>query len=138
MSLPILIFAVVIGVSLIVCAVHLSGSSLDFSVTERVAVERYREDFPEAHPKKTLVSVNRKAAVLLFDNGVGLVAVIGDKFLTRWIEPGEAQVRRSGNVLNIALNDVTWHGCSVQLPTESDAQLCETALANFEKREKSA
>lgn len=95
MSLPLLAILVVGGVSGILLAIHLAGGTRDVRLdAPDAAMQRFALDFPEAAPRAVILDAAGDAAFLDTDAGVGLVQAIGDRYLTRLIDPGQAKMSR--------------------------------------------
>ncbi|MFZ1681199.1 MAG: hypothetical protein WAT70_09265 [Rhizobiaceae bacterium] len=95
MSLALLAILVVGGVSGILLAIHLAGGTRDVRLeAPEAAMRRFALDFPEAAPRAVILDAGGDAAFLDTDAGVGLVQAIGDRYLTRLIAPGQAEMSR--------------------------------------------
>lgn len=111
MPLPVLVAMVVVGVSLVVLLVHLTGGSrLAEIANAEQATARFLIDYPEAAVERGIVSADRRDAVLeLGDGHVGLVHVVGSNFLTRFVSRGEMAARASGQgAVDLLTHDLTW------------------------------
>lgn len=129
MSLPILVAMVVIGISVAVAAVHLTGGSVRaaFGGPEQ-ALRRFAVDFPdEAVVAVHLTRDARTAFLKLADGRIGIVHGVGDRFLTRLLKPadiGDAGPREPAGV-TLRLNDFTWPGGVFEF---ADAAAAEAVL----------
>lgn len=125
MSLPVLAALVVIGVGLIVAAIHFTGGSRWASLdTPEAARERFAIDFPNLAIDRTCVTLDRRSAFLELSNGqVGLVHAVGAKFLTRLYGPIDiASLRRSGpSAILIRFSDFTFPGARFEFERSADA-----------------
>lgn len=113
MSLPILVLAVVIGISVIVAAIHFSGGSRTATIASaEQAVSRFHDDFPGEAVGAVRLTVSADTAFLELDGGrVGLVHALGDRFLTRILTPGDVvSCRSSAERLSVRLSDFTFGG----------------------------
>ncbi len=114
MSLPILVAMVVVGISAVVAAVHLSGGSAKAQLagTDH-ALQRFATDFPDLASRAVLLTEDGGTAFLQLDNGsVGIVRGIGDKFLTRIVTGADvaAVTVRDDRTVALSLLDFTWKG----------------------------
>ncbi len=111
MTLPLLLLLVVIGVSLVVGAVHLAGGSTTSSLLDEEKVhERFAIDFPEFTSTKIVLASDHNVAVLINDRSAiaGLVVVMGAHSLTRKLDAGFLNsVTRSDTGLVLGLADMT-------------------------------
>ncbi len=126
MTLPLLLLLVVIGVSLVVGAVHLAGGSKISALTdENSAIERFAVDFPEFVSTKIVLSSDHNVAVLINDRSVnaGIVVVMGAHSLTRILDADFLNsVTRSDKGLVLGLADMTLPVVDIML---SDTQVVE-------------
>lgn len=137
MSLPILVAMVVIGITVAVLAVHLTGGSVKARLagTDQ-ARSRFAEDFPDEEVLAVRLTGDAETAFLeLRDERLGIVQVFGDKFLTRIVShrdighidaPGPA-------VVSIGLRDFTWGGGEFSFDEEETASAVMRALKPREK-----
>jgi hypothetical protein len=97
MPLELLAGMVVVGLSLVIGAVHFSGLSRPARIDAAgTAIARFLVDFPDESPGETIVTVDgRDAFIALAQHRVGMVHAIGDRFLTR--------ILRAGMVTSVAL-----------------------------------
>ena len=114
MSLPLLVAMVLVGISAIVLAIHLTGGTrravLDGA---EEAARRFAEDFPEEPVAAVRLTASGAAAFLELAHGrIGLVQSFGDRFLTRVVAPADViACRRIGNeTLSLRLADFTLSG----------------------------
>jgi hypothetical protein len=139
MSLPLLVFIVVTGISLVVAAVHFTGGSAVLRIgSDEQAIARFEADFPEDKIERVWRAEDGMAAVLSFKAGAGIVSAIGDKLITRRIPDHAVSVSRTGRELTINLNERIWRGCVMMFPGEADAIACEAALNRSLSKEKAA
>lgn len=124
------------GISLIVYLVHAGGGSVGAILMDEDAVRaRWAEDFPELPPEDLILSQDRTVAFLRTSQGTGLVAALGDCFLTRALQSSDiAMARTEGLTLNLRLHDFTYSGGSWRFESESAAeQAAEWLQQNGEK-----
>lgn len=125
MSLPVLAALVVIGVGMIVAAIHFTGGSRWASLdTPEAARERFAIDFPNLAIDRIHVTLDRRSAFLeVADGRVGLVHAVGAKFLTRLYGPIDiASFRRSGpSTILIRFSDFTFPGARFEFENSTDA-----------------
>lgn len=133
MSLGLLVTMVVIGVSSVVLIVHLTGGSRRARLDgEAAARARFAIDFPEAVVAAVHLTRDGDAAFLALEDGrAGIVAAIGDRFLTRVVGAGDMadEPRASGAVLTLRLRDFTWKGGAFTFAGESEARAVRDLLA---------
>lgn len=114
MGLPVLAALVVVGIALIVLAIHLTGGSRAATIADAEhARALLAADHPNAKALDVVVTADRRAAFLaLHGGGVGLVHAIGLKYLTRIYAPGQVgTVRREGErTLVVRPGDFTFSG----------------------------
>lgn len=125
MSLPVLAALVVIGVGMIVAAIHFTGGSRGASIEEpEDARERFAIDFPNLAIVRTHVTLDRRSAFLeIADGRIGLVHAVGAKFLTRLYGPVDvASLRRSGQTaILIRFSDFTFPGARFEFESSANA-----------------
>lgn len=125
MSLPVLAALVVVGVGMIVAAIHFTGGSRGASLdTPGAARERFAIDFPNLAIGRTHVTLDRRSAFLeLADGRIGLVHAVGARFLTRLYGPMDvASLRRSGpSAILIRFSDFTFPGARFEFENAADA-----------------
>jgi len=114
MSLPVLVAIVVVGISLCVVAVHLTGGSR-LATLEHAddAARHFHQDFPDEAVRKVRLTADRCTAFMELDGGrTGIVQTFGDRFLTRIITPPDvASALLAGpGVVSIRFRDFTWSG----------------------------
>lgn len=114
MSLPLLVAMVLVGISTIVLAIHLTGGTrravLD---SAEEAARRFAEDFPEEPVAAVRLTASADAAFLELVRGrLGLVQSFGDRFLTRVVASDDViACRRIGNdTVSLRLADFTLSG----------------------------
>ena len=124
MSLAILVPMVVVGVSLVIAAIHFSGLSHRTRIGDEAAV---RARFALDYPLDTVVSVeptaDRRAAFLALDDGaVGIVECFGDRYVTERVTARDlARIERNGAGLALKSRDVTWSGGAYEFNGEAAA-----------------
>lgn len=142
MSLPILAALVVIGVGMIVAAIHFTGGSRAASIdTAEAAVERFAIDYPDLSIGRTHVTLDRRSAILeVADSRVGLVHAVGAKFLTRLYGPADVtSLRRSGqSAILIRFSDFTFPGARFEFATAEDADRVAQMLAGSDRGRRAA
>ncbi|MBX3574903.1 MAG: hypothetical protein KF694_21345 [Mesorhizobium sp.] len=134
MSLPVLAALVVIGVGMIVAAIHFTGGSRGASLaTPDAARSRFAIDFPSLTIGRTHVTIDRRSAFLEVAEGrVGLVHAVGAKFLTRLYGPADVtSLRRSGeSAVLIRFSDFTFPGARFEFENSADADRVAHILAD--------
>ena len=137
MTLPLLLLLVVIGVSLVVGAVHLAGGSKNSSLLdENKALERFAFDFPDFECSRVVLASDHNVAVLINDRSAnaGLVVVMGAHFLTRILDADFINsVTRSDNGLVLGLADMTLPVVDIVLSNEEDILEAEVCLKKMIK-----
>ena len=138
MSLLVLAAVVVAGIGLIVAAVHLSGGSTGAVVADaNAARECFALDFPDRTVRSVHLTRDRLSAFLALDDGrVGVVQVVGGKFLTRLASAasvvGAPRVRQ--DQVTIRFRDFTWPGGTFTFESEGEAEAVETIFARLRSR----
>ena len=137
MSLPILVAMVVIGITAAVLAVHLTGGSAKARLAGHdQARSRFAEDFPDEKVFAVRLTGDAETAFLeLGDERMGVVQVLGDKFLTRIVSPKDvARIDAPAPaVVSIRLRDFTWDGGEFRFDDEDAANAVMRALKPREK-----
>jgi hypothetical protein len=131
MSLPVLVAIVAIGITLAVAAVHFTGGSREASIAdEGEALRRFLLDFPAEKAESVRLTSDRKAAFIsLYGSGTGIVAVVGDKFLTRIVSERDVKsLHLAGNKISIRFRDFTWRGGDFVFSEPSAAREVAQAL----------
>ncbi len=133
MGLGLLVAMVAVGVSGVVLIVHLTGGSrrarLDGDAMVRA---RFAQDFPDLAASAVYLTKEGDAAFLQLDDGrTGIVASIGDRFLTRVVGAADlaAAPRADGTVLHFRLRDFTWKGGAFTFAGEDEARAVRQLLA---------
>lgn len=125
MSLPLLVAMVVVGISAIVLAVHLTGGTRRARLANaEEAVSRFADDFPEHAPGAVRLTTAGSAAFLDLTGGrTGLVQSFGDRFLTRIVSPADViACRRIGDAtVSLRLADFTLSGGIYEFADAADA-----------------
>ncbi|MEM7301050.1 MAG: hypothetical protein AAF468_08205 [Pseudomonadota bacterium] len=85
MPLEILVILVVVGLTLVIGSVHLSGGSAKAGLTEDKVRARFAADFPAEAPAGIIVSADGMSALLFLDDQswLGVAKRMGSKILTR-------------------------------------------------------
>ena len=114
MPIEILIVLVVVGVSGIVLAVHLTGGSMTAKLkNSQQVIDRFEEDYPDAGVEDVIITADGETAFLMLEGGdAGIVHTVGDKFLTRhtrWSTPRKTDVAGDATLL-LSFDDFTWPG----------------------------
>jgi hypothetical protein len=134
MSLPVLAALVVIGVGMIVAAIHFTGGSRIASIDKpEDARERFAIDYPSLAIVGTHVTLDRRSAFLeIADGSMGLVHAVGARFLTRLYRPADvASLRRSGQTaILIRFSDFTFPGARFDFESSDDADRVARILAD--------
>ena len=132
MSLPLLVAMVVVGISAIVLAIHLTGGTrrarLDSSGE---AIARFREDFPEEPVTVVRLTASGDTAFLELSAGrTGLVQSFGDRFLTRVIAPRDVIACRhiGDSTVSLRLADFTLGGGIYTFADDRDAEAVARSL----------
>ena len=137
MTLPLLLLLVVIGVSLVVGAVHLAGGSKTSSLLdENKVLERFAIDFPDYSSRRVVLASDHNVAVLLNDRSAiaGLVVVMGAHSLTRILDANFLiSVTRSDMGLVLGLADMTLPVVELVLSSEEDILEVEACLKMIPK-----
>lgn len=125
MSLGLLVVMVVVGVSGVVLIVHLTGGSRRARLADEAAARaRFGVDYPDLAIVAVHLTKEGDAAFLALNDGrVGIVAAIGDRFLTRLIATHDlaGAPRVSGATLALRLRDFTWPGGTFTFAGEEEA-----------------
>ncbi len=129
MGLPVLLIVGVIAVAGIALLLNRSGCGERAPLDAELARQVFCADHPDVTPETVLVSRDETAAVLTLQgrDDIGLIQVVGDRYVTRMAGPGFlTAVRDTGSGrLVLAFADVTWPGMS--LVFESDQHAVEWA-----------
>lgn len=138
MGLELLVAMVVVGVSGVVLIVHLTGGSRRARLDDAAAARaRFAVDFPDPGIMAVHLTKDGDAAFLaLDDRRVGIVAAIGDRFLTRMVGTSDLadEPRVAGAVLTLHLRDFTWKGGSFTFAGEAEARAVQQLLAALRGR----
>lgn len=113
MSLAILVPLVIVGVSLVIATIHLSGLSKRARIEDDAAARtRYAFDYPlDDVALVDLTSDGRAAFLTLADGAIGIVQCFGDRYVTeRLVADGSVRVDVRDGALAIAGPDMTWAG----------------------------
>jgi hypothetical protein len=132
MSLPVLAILVVVGIALIVLAIHLTGGSRAALMDgEDHARAVFAADHPNLRVHRVDITADRRSAFLHLDPGrSGLVHAMGLKFLTRVFAPGEiGSVERDGDrALLVRLGDFTFDGGRFEFASKETADAVSRLL----------
>jgi hypothetical protein len=132
MPLELLAGMVVVGLALVIGAVHLSGLSKVARIAgPDAAIARFLVDFPDEKPGEAVVSADGKDAFIALDgNRVGMVHAIGDRYLTRILRAGMVRsVSASGNgEVELRLADFTLPRERARFATAGEASCVENWL----------
>lgn len=133
MSLGLLVVMVVVGVSGVVLIVHLTGGSKRARLADEAAARaRFGVDYPDCGVTAIHLTKEGDAAFLALDDGrIGIVAAIGDRFLTRLVAMHDLAGAPcvSGAMLSLPLRDFTWPGGTFTFAGEDEAQAVEALIA---------
>jgi hypothetical protein len=114
MSMPVLVAIVVVGIALVVAAVHLTGGSKVAIVADDDHARRlFRDDFPDEAPAKVEITADRLSAFLVLSGGrTGIVQSFGDGYFTRIAGPSDVAdiLVRPPATVSIRFRDFTWTG----------------------------
>ena len=131
MSLPVLVAIVVLGIALAVAAVHFSGGGKRAVIaSDDEALRRFLLDFPAENAHSVSLTLDGNAAFIsLYGSGVGVVGVIGDKFVTRIVSPADVKsLALDNNTVSIRFRDFTWSGGSFSFASAAAAGELAEAL----------
>ena len=133
MSLGLLAVMVVFGVSGVVLLVHLTGGSRRARLEdEAVAQARFAIDYPDLAIVAAYLTQDGDAAFLALKDGrAGIVAAVGDRFLTRVAGAHDlvGAPRITGPVLTLRLRDFTWPGGAFTFAGEDEARTVAALFA---------
>lgn len=126
MSLPLLASIVVIGIAIVVFAVHRTGGSKVAMLADAdEARRRFAEDYPDVPTGNVLLTENGQAAFIDLGEGkTGIVKSIGGRFLTRIVVSADVEAIRQENEndLKIRFRDFTWRGGEFVFAEPGDAR----------------
>lgn len=132
MGLAVLVAMVVIGVSLVVASVHLTGGSKRASLRDAAqARQLFASDYPDIATSTADLTTDGENAFLLLPGGaIGIVHVVGDGFLTRLITGADvASVQlRPPATLSLRFRDFTWAGGHFTFSDPATMQRLASAL----------
>ncbi len=133
MSLPVLVVLVVVGITAIVLAVHLTGGTRDAALAgEAAARERFVLDHPREQPTVICLTETGDAAFLDLGAGrTGIVQSVGGHFLTRIVSSADVVRvdRPSPAELAVTSRDYTWRGGRFGFASAEDARRISERLA---------
>ncbi|PHP67967.1 hypothetical protein CSC94_04645 [Zhengella mangrovi] len=125
MNTIVLVAMIVIGLSLVLLALKLSGSGKPRSLSgPGEALEFLRGDYPEVGDGPVVMAADGSSAVLLLPGGlVGIVRVMGRHVATRLVDrSGIASVSRTGPaVVSMAFAEFGWSAMTVRFADEETA-----------------
>lgn len=131
-SLPVLVGMVVVGICTAVAAVHFTGGSRTARLADTGQVlDRFAVDFPDLRAGAVRLTENGDTAFIELDRGhIGIVHVIGDRYLTRAVTPAEIEFAEldADAVLTLRLKDFTWRGGRFVFADTAAAHAIFTAL----------
>lgn len=124
MPLHILAILVVVGLTVIIAAVHFSGGSRAIApLTAEQAMQRFSQDHQTFDAAECFVADDGRTA-LVFANDKkqgGLVLQMGDKLVTRKLEPSVfSALVASQDGLHLSLRDFTLPGVSISMSQENE------------------
>lgn len=132
MSLTVLVALVVIGISLVVAAVHFTGggklASIDDADDARTIFAR---DFPDEEPADIMLTADRCSAFLVLPGArIGMVQSFGDGFFTRIASAKDVAAinLRERRSVSIRFRDFTWTGGNFLFGEEGPAGRIAAAL----------
>ncbi|BCH25220.1 hypothetical protein MesoLjLc_49950 [Mesorhizobium sp. L-8-10] len=139
MTLPVLIAIVVVGIALVVVAVHLTGGSRVATIGgDDHARQLFQQDFPDELPGHVAITTDRMSAFLALSGGrTGIVQSFGDGYFTRMTAPKDvaAVTLRPPATVSIRFRDFTWTGGHFTFAQESEARAVAAALDAAGQRE---
>ena len=134
MSLPVLVAFVLVGISLVVAAVHLTGGSRVADIDDEGHARRiFALDFPDELPEEVMITADRHSAFLPLGSGrIGMVQSFGDGFFTRvaTAEDVAAVGLREQGAISIRFRDFTWTGGHFRFVEEGKAARIAAVLAS--------
>ncbi len=123
---------VVVGVGLIVAAIHFTGGSRGASIASaEQALARFAADYPKERAVDVVVTVDARSALLeMADGRTGLVHAVGAKFLTRILGPDDVVSVTNGKdaVLSVRFRDFTFPRARFAFATPAEAARVEALL----------
>ena len=126
MSLTLLVIMVVVGITAIVVAVHVTGGTVTAALENAAAAKRrFADDFADVSVTDIWLTKERNAAFLALEDGrTGIVSALGDRFLTRIVDAADPAMRveLDGAIVRISINDFTWRGGPFTFADEADAR----------------
>lgn len=135
MPLEILGPLVIGGITLTVLVVYFSGISKVVILADVAAVQQeFLKDYGDALIEQTFLTSNNMAGFLKLrrDDSVGLVEVMGDRYITRILLPGDVvDLQQSSDRLDIRFNDFTHNEQSYTIEDENTAKAVHDLLANL-------
>lgn len=124
MNLVVLVAMVVVGVSMVVLLVHVTGGSRRARLADADAArQRFLTDHPDLPVGAVVLTADGDAAFLALDGRLfGLVQAVGSHFLTRLLDGGAmARIARDGASIELALADFTFAGGRYTFASPADA-----------------
>lgn len=142
MSLTLLVVMVVAGITAIVVAVHLTGGTRTAALEDAEAARRrFADDFAEIPVRQAWLTEDRRTAFMALEDGrIGLVAALGDRFLTRIVGSADraGQPAVDGRTVKLRLDDFTWRGGSFTFRSEEEARAVAALFADPRQRAQGA
>jgi len=140
MNLLVLVAMVVVGVSAIVLAVHMTGGSVRANIADAEAARlRFAVDHPDAGVERVVLTADRGTAFLAIEGGMlGLVEAVGDRFLTRMLGAGDilSMVRRDEVTMDITAGDFTWRGGQYRFDAAAEADAVAAMIDETRREER--
>ena len=142
MSLTLLVIIVAAGITAVVLAVHLTGGTRTLALDDADAARRrFADDFADLDMGDVWLTEDRTAAFFDLGGGrAGVVAALGDKYLTRVLDRAatEVDLLPDGRTITLAVDDFTWRGGSFTFASAADAQAVKAMLARSQTEVKGA
>ncbi|GAG41228.1 unnamed protein product, partial [marine sediment metagenome] len=140
--MPLEIFAIItpLGIALIVLIVRYSGLSKNSRLNDsQNAIDILLKDFAgEKVSGKAIVMKDHRAAFIEMDKTghLGLVEAVGDKFITRLLNPGEISsfVKQNENTLLVRFRDFTHPTGNYEFDMQRDLSTVSGWLSKLEKK----
>lgn len=133
---------VVVGVGLIVAAIHFTGGSRAASIASAdQARARFAADYPNIQITAVVVTADRRSALLeTADGRAGLVHAVGAKFLTRLLTQRDVAAVRSeaDNVLSVRFWDFTFPRARFAFAGPAEAARAEALLTGRDSGRRAA
>lgn len=134
MSLAVLVIMVAVGIASVVAAVHWTGGTVTMKIDgSENALTLFAVDYPAERPVEVWLTEDGEAAFIdLGTNGMGIVAAMGDRFLTRVAGPGDIREisRPDGLSVQFDFADFTWRGGRFVFADTAEADAVASRLAS--------